>query len=53
MSSAFSAAGLLLIATVPLLAQGRNYGRSMVISQQGIAATSQPEALSMRLLYTL
>src|SRR2546423_12004164 len=24
-----------------LLAQGRNYGRSMVIAQQGIAATSQ------------
>src|SRR5215472_16441852 len=26
---------------VPAFAQGRNYGRSMVISQQGIAATSQ------------
>ncbi len=25
----------------PLLGQGRNYGRSMVITQQGIAATSQ------------
>ncbi len=27
-----------------LYAQGRNYGRSMVIAQQGIAATSQPLA---------
>jgi len=33
--------GLLLLALGSLLAQGRNYGRSMVITQQGIAATSQ------------
>ncbi len=35
--------GLLLLAlsTLHAQAQGRNYGRSMVISQQGIAATSQ------------
>ena len=32
---------LLLILQVPLAAQGRNYGRSQVITQQGIAATSQ------------
>ncbi|HJT87150.1 MAG TPA: gamma-glutamyltransferase [Bryobacteraceae bacterium] len=34
-------ASLLLAALGALYAQGRNYGRSMVISQQGIAATSQ------------
>src|ERR1017187_1822183 len=38
-------AGFLLIVLVPLsaplLGQGRNYGRSQVITQQGIAATSQ------------
>src|SRR5436305_12797794 len=36
---------LLLIApaflSAPLIGQGRNYGRSQVITQQGIAATSQ------------
>ncbi len=32
--------------TIPSSGQGRNYGRSMVISQQGIAATSQPLASS-------
>lgn len=38
-------AGLALISAmtlpVPLFSQGRNYGRSQVITQQGIAATSQ------------
>jgi gamma-glutamyltranspeptidase / glutathione hydrolase len=34
-------AGVLLIAAAGLYPQGRNYGRSMVITQQGIAATSQ------------
>src|SRR5450631_1803782 len=42
---------LRVLATLPLLAltlsaQGRNYGRSMVITQQGIAATSQTLASS-------
>jgi gamma-glutamyltranspeptidase/glutathione hydrolase len=32
---------ILLIPHAPLAAQGRNYGRSQVITQQGIAATSQ------------
>ena len=32
---------LLPFALAPLFGQGRNYGRSMVITQQGIAATSQ------------
>jgi gamma-glutamyltranspeptidase / glutathione hydrolase len=41
MGAALPAASLLLFATIPVLAQGRNYGRSMVISRQGIAATSQ------------
>src|SRR5436190_702529 len=31
----------ILVAAAPLFGQGRNYGRSMVITQQGIAATSQ------------
>ena len=31
----------LSIAPTPLFAQGRSYGRSMVITQQGLAATSQ------------
>src|SRR5438876_739371 len=31
----------ILVAAAPLCGQGRNYGRSMVITQQGIAATSQ------------
>src|SRR5689334_24052911 len=31
----------LLAMIVPLFGQGRNYGRSMVITQEGIAATSQ------------
>jgi gamma-glutamyltranspeptidase/glutathione hydrolase len=39
-------AALILIAIVPLLGQGRNYGRSMVITQQGVAATSQTLASS-------
>jgi gamma-glutamyltranspeptidase/glutathione hydrolase len=37
---------LLLATILPLLGQGRNYGRSMVITQQGIAATSQTLASS-------
>ena len=32
---------ILVILQAPLAAQGRNYGRSQVITQQGIAATSQ------------
>ncbi len=32
---------LVVLSTLHAQAQGRNYGRSMVISQQGIAATSQ------------
>jgi gamma-glutamyltranspeptidase / glutathione hydrolase len=32
---------MVLCSMLPLLPQGRDYGRSMVISQQGIAATSQ------------
>jgi gamma-glutamyltranspeptidase/glutathione hydrolase len=39
-------AALILIAIAPLLGQGRNYGRSMVITQQGVAATSQTLASS-------
>ncbi len=35
-----------LTLSVPLFGQGRNYGRSMVISEQGIAATSQTLASS-------
>jgi gamma-glutamyltranspeptidase / glutathione hydrolase len=37
---------LLLTTLVPLLGQGRNYGRSMVITQQGVASTSQTLASS-------
>ena len=37
---------LILTTIVPLLGQGRNYGRSMVITQQGVAATSQTLASS-------
>ena len=37
---------LSLLSILPLYGQGRNYGRSMVISQQGIAATSQTLASS-------
>src|SRR5580692_10366357 len=33
--------GVLLSLTSAAFAQGRNYGRSMVIARQGIAATSQ------------
>ena len=33
-------AGLCFLAVAPVCAQGRNYGRSMVITRQGIAATS-------------
>jgi gamma-glutamyltranspeptidase/glutathione hydrolase len=32
---------ILALLQAPLLSQGRNYGRSQVITQQGIAATSQ------------
>ena len=31
----------LLVTSLPVYATGRDYGRSMVIAQQGIAATSQ------------
>ena len=41
MNTALRFACFLLAAVLPLLGQGRNYGRSMVITQQGIAATSQ------------
>src|ERR1700693_1894364 len=43
MTNLLRVAGLSLFAlsTLHAQAQGRNYGRSMVISQQGIAATSQ------------
>jgi gamma-glutamyltranspeptidase/glutathione hydrolase len=37
---------LLVLSILPLCGQGRNYGRSMVIAQQGIAATSQTLASS-------
>jgi gamma-glutamyltranspeptidase/glutathione hydrolase len=42
----FRCAALILTTIVPLLGQGRNYGRSMVITQQGVAATSQTLASS-------
>ena len=42
----FRCACLILTMTISLLGQGRNYGRSMVITQQGIAATSQTLASS-------
>ncbi len=42
MSLGICSACLLLVACAPMFGQGgRNYGRSMVITQQGIAATSQ------------
>jgi gamma-glutamyltranspeptidase / glutathione hydrolase len=41
MSNPWRAAAVTLLAFAGLHAQGRNYGRSMVISQQGIVATSQ------------
>jgi gamma-glutamyltranspeptidase/glutathione hydrolase len=41
MSHTASLAWLLLAVFTPMFGQGRNYGRSMVITQQGIAATSQ------------
>src|SRR5579871_2319143 len=41
MNHAIRFACFLLFAGVLLNGQGRNYGRSMVITQQGIAATSQ------------
>jgi len=45
MTVTFRSAGCLLVALAllpgPLFSQGRNYGRSQVITQQGIAATSQ------------
>ncbi len=37
---------LILATIIPVFPQGRNYGRSMVITQQGIAATSQTLASS-------
>src|SRR5260370_1184333 len=37
-------AGVLSLAALPLFPQGRDHGRSRVISQQGIAATSQTPA---------
>src|SRR5436309_6230738 len=44
-TSALRSAGCLLLVLAPLptplFGQGRNYGRSQVITQQGIAATSQ------------
>src|SRR5260370_33699566 len=44
METALRVLALVLICHAALFSQGRNYGRSMVISQQGIAATSQPLA---------
>src|ERR1700674_1820085 len=44
MNKLVRSAGVILLAAFPLLPlfpQGRDYGRSMVISQQGIVATSQ------------
>jgi gamma-glutamyltranspeptidase / glutathione hydrolase len=41
MGSALGMCFLYLSGATPLNAQGRNYGRSMVIAQQGIVATSQ------------
>ena len=41
MKTALRLLSLLLISHAAMLPQGRNYGRSMVITQQGIAATSQ------------
>jgi gamma-glutamyltranspeptidase / glutathione hydrolase len=41
MRAAVQFASLVLVVSTPLFGQGRNYGRSMVITQQGIAATSQ------------
>src|SRR6185436_13971299 len=41
MHAAARSAVSLLAAFSPMFGQGRNYGRSMVIAQQGIAATSQ------------
>src|ERR1700690_4194268 len=37
----FRLTGCILVTLLPLFGQGRNYGRSQVITQQGIAATSQ------------
>src|SRR6476646_7397111 len=37
----FKLIGAVFLALATAQAQGRNYGRSLVISQQGIAATSQ------------
>ncbi len=42
----FRSACLILATIIPMFSQGRNYGRSMVITQQGIAATSQTLASS-------
>src|ERR1700680_1245936 len=41
MSTTPRIACLLLLTSSPVFGQGRNYGRSMVITQQGIGATSQ------------
>src|SRR5262249_32532560 len=42
----FRCACLILTTAISLPGQGRNYGRSMVITQQGVAATSQTLASS-------
>jgi gamma-glutamyltranspeptidase / glutathione hydrolase len=42
----FRCAALILTTMVSVFGQGRNYGRSMVITQQGVAATSQTLASS-------
>jgi gamma-glutamyltranspeptidase/glutathione hydrolase len=42
----FRCTALILTTIFPMLGQGRNYGRSMVITQQGVAATSQTLASS-------
>jgi gamma-glutamyltranspeptidase/glutathione hydrolase len=41
MPPVFRLTGCILVTLLPLFGQGRNYGRSQVITQQGIAATSQ------------
>ena len=41
MKSRVLAAAIVLLSATLLFPQGRNYGRSMVITRQGIAATSQ------------
>jgi gamma-glutamyltranspeptidase/glutathione hydrolase len=41
MTTIVRVAGCIFVTLLPLAGQGRNYGRSQVITQQGIAATSQ------------